>query len=117
MNEIKIHTIDDLQRYVRSYGLIKLPIRGFGRIYEHGLEALPGKSTPSNKYHRKETNPYFLRYGEIWVEKFKSSSSMQKLGCINDLIRFMMREGEKPMKESAHEDGLFIVHDALVLTT
>ena len=28
MNEINIHTIADLQRYVKSYGFLKLPIRG-----------------------------------------------------------------------------------------
>ena len=53
MNEINIHTIANLQRYVQSYGLPKLPIRGLRRIYEHGLVALPGKPTPSIKDHRK----------------------------------------------------------------
>ena len=117
MNEMNIHTISDLQRYVRSYGLPKLPIRGLGQIYEHGLVAPPGKPTPSIKYHRKAKNPYFSRYGEIWVEKLKSSSSMSKLCCITDLIRFMMKESEKLMKGSVHEDNLFIAHDALVLMT
>ena len=41
INEINIHTIADLQRYVRSYGLSKLPISGLDRIYEHVLVALP----------------------------------------------------------------------------
>ena len=63
MNEINIQTISDLQRYVRSYGLTKLPIRGLGHIYEHGLVALPGKPTPSIKYHRKAKNPVY-RYME-----------------------------------------------------
>ena len=76
MNNININTISDLQSYVRSYGLPKLPIRGFGQIYENGLVALPGKPTPSIKYHRKPKNPYFSRYGERWVDKLKLSSSM-----------------------------------------
>ena len=75
INEINIHTIANLQRYVRSYGLPKLPIRGLGQIYEHGLVPLLGKPTPSIKDHRKAKNPYFSRYGERWVEKLKSSSS------------------------------------------
>ena len=58
MNEINIITIADLLRNVQSYGLPKLPICGLGRIYEHGLVALPGKPTPSIKENRKE------RYGE-----------------------------------------------------
>ena len=37
MNEMKIHTIADLQKYVQSYGFTNLPIRGLGRFYEHGL--------------------------------------------------------------------------------
>ena len=53
MNEINIHTIADLQRYVQSYGLPKLKIRSLGQIYEHALEDLPGKPTPSIKDHRK----------------------------------------------------------------
>ena len=40
---------------------------------------------------------------------------MSKFCCITDLIRFMMKEAEKLMKGSVHEDYLFIVHDALVL--
>ena len=67
MNEINIHTIADLQRYVRSYGLLKPPIRGLGQIYEHGLVAIPGKPTPSIRDHRKAKNPYFSRYIERWV--------------------------------------------------
>ena len=30
MNEIDVHTITDFQRYVKSYGLPKLSIRGLG---------------------------------------------------------------------------------------
>ena len=117
MNEMNIHTIPDLKRYVRSYGFPKLPIRGLGRSYEHGLEVLPGKSTPSIKDHKKAKNPYFSRYGEIWVEKLRSSSSMSKFFCITDLIRFMMKEVEKLIKESVREDNFVFVHNALVLMT
>ena len=60
---------------------------------------------------------YLSRYGEIRVEKLKSSTTMSKFCCITDLIRFMMNEAEKLMKGSVHEDDLFIVHDALVLMT
>ena len=88
MNEINICTIAELRRYVRSYWLPKLSIRGFGRIYEHGLEALPEKATPSIKDHRKAENKYFSRYGERWVEKLNLSSSMSKFCCINDLTQF-----------------------------
>ena len=91
MNEMKIHTIAGLQRYVRSYGLPKLPIQGFGKIYEHGLEALPGKPASIIKYHRKAKTLFFSKYGERWVEKLKSSFSMSKFCCITDLIRFMMK--------------------------
>ena len=98
MNEINFHTIAYLQRYVQSYGLPKLSIRGLGQIYDHALVALPGKPTPSVKDHRKARNPYYSRYGERWVEKLKTSSSMSKLCCITDLIRFMMKEAENLMK-------------------
>ena len=94
-----------------------MPIRGLGLMYEYGLVALSGKPTPSIKDHRKAKNPYLSRYGERWVEKLKSSSSMSKFCCITDLIRFMMKEAEKMMKRSVHEDDFFIVHDALVLMT
>ena len=42
---------------------------------------------------------------------------MSKFCCITDLIRFMMKESDKLMKGSAHEDDFFIVHDTLVLMT
>ena len=89
MNEINVHTITYFQRYVRSYGFPKLPIRGLRKIYEHAIVDLPGKPKPSVKYHRKVRNPYFLRYGEIWIKKLKSSSSMSKFCCITDLIQFI----------------------------
>ena len=57
INETKINTISDLQRYVRSHGFTKLLIHGFDQIYEHRLEALPGKPTPSIKDHRKAKIP------------------------------------------------------------
>ena len=60
MNEINIHTIADLQRYVQSYGLPKLPIRGLCQIYEHAPVALSRKPTPSIKYHRKAKKSLFL---------------------------------------------------------
>ena len=63
MNEMNINTIADLQSYVWSYGFPKLPIRGFGRIYEHGMEALPGKPTLSTKYHSK-SKIYIYQYTE-----------------------------------------------------
>ena len=113
MNEINVHTIADFQIYVRSYGFLKLSIRGLGQICEHALVALPGKPTPSIKDHRKAKNTYFQRCGESWVEKLKLSSSMSKFCCITDLIRFMMKETEKLMKGSVHEDNLFIAHDDL----
>ena len=117
MNKINIHTIADLQRYVRSYGLPKLPIRGLCRIYEHAMVALPGKPRPSIKDHRKAKHPYLSRYGERWVEELKSSSSMSKFCCITDLIRFMMKDAEELMKGSILEDNFFIVHGDLVFMT
>ena len=78
MNEINVHIIADFQRYVQSYGLPKLSIRGLGKIYKHALVALPRKPAPSVKDHRKARNPYYSRYGERWVEKLKSSSFMSK---------------------------------------
>ena len=40
---------------------------------------------------------------------------MLKLFCVTDLIQFMMKEAEKPMKGYVHEVDFFIAHDALVL--
>ena len=42
---------------------------------------------------------------------------MSKFFCITDLIRFMVKEGEKLMKGSVHKEDFCIVHDALVLMT
>ena len=65
MNEMNIHTIADLQRYVWSYGFPKLPIQGVCRIYEHGLEALPGKPMTSIKDHRKSKNLYPSEFQQL----------------------------------------------------
>ena len=86
MHDINVNTIADFQRYVQSYGLPKLSIRGLGQIYERALVVLPGKKELSVKDHKKARNPYYSRYGDRWVEKLKSSSSMSKLCCITDLL-------------------------------
>ena len=96
MNDINVHTITDFQRYIRSYGLHKLPICGLGQIYERALVALPRKPTPSIKDHRKVKNNYLSIYGERWVDKLKSSSSMSKFCFITDMIRFMKKGSIEP---------------------
>ena len=72
MNELRIHTIADLQPHVRHFG--KVPIRGFDQIYAMALQALPGNPPSSFKDHRKAKNPYHSRYGEGWVDKLTPSS-------------------------------------------
>ena len=67
MHEINVHAIAYFQRYVQSYGLPKLSIRGLGQIYKRALVALPREKEPSVKDHRKARNPYYLRYGDRWV--------------------------------------------------
>ena len=117
MNELRTNTIADLQLHVHHQGIPKVPIRGFDRIYDMDLQALPGNPTSSFKDHSKVKNPYLSRYGERWVEKLKSSTAMSKLCCITDLIRFMMNEAENLTKGSVHEDDFFISHEALMLMT
>ena len=84
MDQLRIHTIADIQLHVRHHG--KVPIRGFGRIYAISLQDLPGNPPSSFKDHRKAKNPYLSIYGERWVDKLKSSTEMLKLCCITDLI-------------------------------
>ena len=56
MNDLRIHTIADLQFHVRHCG--KVPIRGFDQIYAMALQALPGNPPFSFKGHRKAKNTY-----------------------------------------------------------
>ena len=117
MNELSIHTIDDLQLHVHHHGIPKVPIQGFGQIYDIALQDLPGNPPYSFKDHMKAKNIYILRYGERWVDKLKSSTTMSKFCCITDLIRFMMNEVEKLMKGSVHDEDFFIFQNDLVLMT
>ena len=113
MDELRIHTIAYIQLHVRHHD--KVPIRGFGRIYDMALQDLPRNPPSSFKYHRKAKNPYLSRYGERWVDKLKSSTEISRFYCITNIISFMMNEVENMMKGSVYEDDFFIVHDALVL--
>ena len=49
------------------------------KIYDITLQALLCNLPPSFKDHRKAKNLYLSRYGEIWVDKMKSSTAMSKL--------------------------------------
>ena len=109
--------ISKFTQYVILYGLPNVQIRGLVPIYESALKALPGKPTPLVKDHSKSKNPNFFRYGETWVDKLNNSSSVSRLCCISDLVRFMVREGQKIMKGSVHEDDFLIVHRVLQLVT
>ena len=51
------------------------------------------------------------------MNKMKSSTSMSKFCCINDLICFIMNKAEKLIEGSVQEDDFFVVHDHLVLMT
>ena len=117
MNELIIHTIAYLQLHVHHRSIPKLPIRGFSQICDIAFQTLPGNPPPSFRDHRKAKNPYISKYGEIWVDKLKSSIAMSKFCYITDLIRFMMNESEELMKGSVHEENFFIVHNYLVLMT
>ena len=67
MNEMNIHTISELQSYVRSYGFPKLPSQGFGRIMNMDWKLYPGnRRLPSNSTRKQKS--VFL---EIWREMGK----------------------------------------------
>ena len=81
------------------------------KLFNHGSSLL------LRVRHKKAKNTHLSRYGERWVEKLIPYSSMSKLCCIADLIRFIMKEAEKTMKGYVNEDDFFIIHDALVSMT
>ena len=60
MNEINIHTIADLQRYVRSYGFPKLTIRGLGQI-RNGIS-----TQETNAFHKRPQESKKSLFIEIW---------------------------------------------------
>ena len=49
------------------------------------------------------------------MDKLKSFTAMSKFCCVTDLICFIIYEAEKLIKESVHEDYLYIFHHASVL--
>ena len=53
INELSINTIADIQLHVHHHGIPKVHIRGFGRIYDISIQALPGNPPFSFKDHRK----------------------------------------------------------------
>ena len=55
-----IHTINALQSYGWSYGLTKLQIWGFGRIYEHGLEVFTWKTNALHQRPQESEKYLFL---------------------------------------------------------
>ena len=65
MNELSIHRISDLQLHVHHHGIPKVPLRGFDRMYDISIPALPGTPPPTFKDHRKAKNLYLSRLGEI----------------------------------------------------
>ena len=89
---------------VASHGTTKVPIRGFGRIYDIALQSQPGNPPSSLKDYRKSKNMCISRYGEIWVNKLESSTAMSKLCCITNIISFMMNKVDRLMKVSVHEE-------------
>ena len=117
MNELSIPTIADLELHVHHHGILKVPIWGFSQIYDIALQNLPGNPPSFFKDHKKAKNTYLKSYGERWVDKLKSSTAMSKFCYIMNLIRFMMNEAEKLIKESVHKEYFFIVHDDLLLMT
>ena len=54
INELIIHTISYIQLHVCHHDTPKVYIQGFGQIDDTALQALPGKTHPYIKDHRKE---------------------------------------------------------------
>ena len=79
------------------------------------LFLLDGEGTDEEERNMR-FSPLAIYFG---VDKLKRIflSSLSKFCCITYLIWFMMKEAEKLMKGSVHEDDFFIIHDALVLIT
>ena len=46
IHKLSNQTIADLQLHVCHHGIPKVPIQGFGQIYDIALQALPGKPPP-----------------------------------------------------------------------
>ena len=51
------------------------------------------------------------------MDKIKLSSYILKLCCIAFLIQLIIKEVDKMMKGSMHEDNFFTIHDDFVLMT
>ena len=124
MNDLIIHMIADLQLHVRHRGKVFLDLTldlSLALALDLALDmalalALDMALAMDLAVIAASENPYFSRYGERWVEKLNSSSSMSKFCCITDLIRFMMKEAENLIKGSVHEDDFFIVSFAVINT-
>ena len=81
MNELRIHTIADLQPHVCHHGVPKGPIHGFDRIHDMALQDLPGNPPSSFKEPQESgKNPHPSRYGERYRR------TKMKFSTVNDKI-------------------------------
>ena len=76
INELSIHTIAGRQLHVFRHSIPKVHILGFDQIYYISLSSSTGETPSIFQVPQESENTYISRYGERWVDKLKSSTSI-----------------------------------------
>jgi hypothetical protein len=68
--------------------------------------------------HRKDENPYLLRYGrDRWMEEIRKCTAMSIIICVTQMINHMVDETERVTKGTKYEGEGQFYHNALTLMT
>ena len=74
-----------------------------------------------NAYYLVEANLYKAKYGddkdvcgkEAWITKMKERSEFNKVACITDMVKFIIKETKQVYENTVQKDTYYWYHDAL----
>jgi len=111
-------TVSDLKNIVDpdTIDIVGVSKPVFKRIWEQTQSAFDSNA-PSPIDHGSAPNPYLSKFGTNWEQHLRKSSAFSSVIVVTEYIEHLMKESERAMKGTKHQDDWLVYHDSLSIMT
>ena len=123
LEQVGVKTVGDLSQFespTEIERLLKSKKISQAKLTKYWTEArqVVDKDAPPDIDHRLSPNPYKSKFGDdCWEENLQKSTTFCHSAYICNYIDHMMKESERVMKGTIHENTWMVYHDALAIMT
>ena len=116
LQELGISTVGNLNDLAPPNIKDLTGIRSITATLSAANSSLPGSFPYTTINHRKEDNPYILKYAaEDWDEIVSKTITLSPFVSVKKLVKYIMEESTRAMGGTVHKGNLFFIHYALSL--